>query len=62
MSRSVHSGRVPLDGVEAVVLVWPFLTAEAAPAVLDAVTKHAPDRLPLIDGRTRRRTARTYTN
>jgi uncharacterized protein YbjT (DUF2867 family) len=30
-----------LDGVEAVFLVWPFGTAEAAPAVLDAVTKHA---------------------
>ena len=30
-----------LDGVEAVFLVWPFLTAEAAPPVLDAVTKHA---------------------
>ncbi|MGH8905193.1 MAG: NAD(P)H-binding protein [Egibacteraceae bacterium] len=30
-----------LDGVEAVFLVWPFLTAEAAPAVLDAVAKHA---------------------
>lgn len=31
----------PLDGVEAIFLVWPFLTAEAAPAVLDAATKHA---------------------
>jgi uncharacterized protein YbjT (DUF2867 family) len=30
-----------LDGVEAVFLVWPFLTAEAAPAVVDAVRKHA---------------------
>jgi len=30
-----------LDGVESVFLVWPFGTAEAAPAVLDAVTKHA---------------------
>jgi len=29
-----------LDGVETVFLVWPFMTAEAAPAVLDAVTKH----------------------
>lgn len=29
------------DGVEAVFLVWPFFTAEAAPALLDAVTKHA---------------------
>ena len=32
---------VALDRVEAVFLVWPFLTAEAAPAVLDMVTKHA---------------------
>ena len=31
----------PLEGVEAIFLVWPFLTAEAAPAVLDAATKHA---------------------
>ena len=30
-----------LDGVEAVFLVWPFLTAEAAPAVLDMVEKYA---------------------
>jgi len=30
-----------LEGVEAVFLVWPFMTAEAAPAVLDAVTTHA---------------------
>jgi len=30
-----------LDGVGALFLVWPFLTAEAAPAVLDAVRKHA---------------------
>jgi uncharacterized protein YbjT (DUF2867 family) len=30
-----------LDGVEAVFLVWPFFTAEAAPAVLDAVRKQA---------------------
>jgi uncharacterized protein YbjT (DUF2867 family) len=30
-----------LDGVEAVFLVWPFLTAEAAPAILDVVTRHA---------------------
>jgi uncharacterized protein YbjT (DUF2867 family) len=30
-----------LDGVEAVFLVWPFLTADAAPAVLEVVTKHA---------------------
>ncbi len=30
-----------LDGVEAVFLVWPFVTADFAPAVLDAVTKHA---------------------
>ncbi|MDQ3762555.1 MAG: NAD(P)H-binding protein [Actinomycetota bacterium] len=29
-----------LDGVEAVFLVWPFLTAEAAPAVLEVVGKH----------------------
>jgi uncharacterized protein YbjT (DUF2867 family) len=30
-----------LDGVEAVFLVWPFLTAKAAPALLQAVGKHA---------------------
>ncbi len=28
------------EGVEAVFLVWPFMTAEAAPAVLDAIAKH----------------------
>jgi uncharacterized protein YbjT (DUF2867 family) len=31
----------PLEGVGAVFLVWPFPTAEAAPAVLDAVRRHA---------------------
>ncbi|MGH3887670.1 MAG: NAD(P)H-binding protein [Pseudonocardiaceae bacterium] len=30
-----------LDGADAVFLVWPFLTAEAAPAVLDVVAKQA---------------------
>ena len=30
-----------LDGVEAVFLVWPFLPSDVAPAILDAVTKHA---------------------
>jgi uncharacterized protein YbjT (DUF2867 family) len=30
-----------LDGIEAGVLGWPFFTVEAAPAFLDAVTKHA---------------------
>ncbi len=30
-----------LVGVEAVFLMWPFPTAKAAPAVLDAVSKHA---------------------
>ncbi|ACZ83376.1 NAD(P)H-binding protein [Streptosporangium roseum] len=30
-----------LDGVESVFLVWPFLTADGAPAVLDAVGRHA---------------------
>jgi uncharacterized protein YbjT (DUF2867 family) len=30
-----------LDGVDTVFLVWPFLTSEAAPAVLDVVAKHA---------------------
>ena len=30
-----------LDGVEAVFLLWPFLTAEAAAAVLDVVSKYA---------------------
>jgi uncharacterized protein YbjT (DUF2867 family) len=29
-----------LDGVEAVFLVWPFLTAKAAPAFLQTVAKH----------------------
>ncbi|MGH3801625.1 MAG: NAD(P)H-binding protein [Pseudonocardiaceae bacterium] len=30
-----------LDGADAVFLVWPFLTAEAAPAVLDIVAQQA---------------------
>ncbi|MGH3620834.1 MAG: NAD(P)H-binding protein [Sciscionella sp.] len=30
-----------LDGVSSVFLVWPFLTADAAPAVLDVVRRHA---------------------
>lgn len=30
-----------LEGVEALFLVWPFLTAEAAPSVLDVIGKHA---------------------
>src|SRR6476661_3146548 len=30
-----------LDGVDTVFLVWPFLTSEAAPAVLDVVAEHA---------------------
>jgi uncharacterized protein YbjT (DUF2867 family) len=30
-----------LDGVEAVFLVWPFFTADAAPPVLDVIAKHA---------------------
>ncbi|MCZ4122597.1 NAD(P)H-binding protein [Streptomyces sp. H39-S7] len=30
-----------LDGADTVFLVWPFLTAEAAPAVLDRIAKHA---------------------
>ena len=30
-----------LEGVEAVYLVWPFPTANAAPAVLDRIRKHA---------------------
>lgn len=29
-----------LDGVDAVFLVWPFLTAEAAPAVLEVAAEH----------------------
>ncbi len=37
-----------LVGVEAVFLVWPFLTVDSASAVLDAARKHAPDRLPFI--------------
>ncbi|MDJ0341717.1 NAD(P)H-binding protein [Streptomyces sp. H10-C2] len=35
---SLHAA---LDGVDTVFLVWPFLDTEAAPAVLDAVGKHA---------------------
>ncbi|GAA0842433.1 NmrA family NAD(P)-binding protein [Streptosporangium amethystogenes subsp. fukuiense] len=31
----------PLDGVEAVFLLWPFATAESMPAVLDVVATHA---------------------
>jgi uncharacterized protein YbjT (DUF2867 family) len=30
-----------LKGVEAVFLVWPFLTADDAPGVLDAIARHA---------------------
>src|SRR5437879_4939879 len=30
-----------LRGVESVFLVWPFLTAEGAPAVLDVIGRHA---------------------
>ncbi len=30
-----------LDGVDAVFLVWPFLPAEAAPPVVDAIARHA---------------------
>ncbi len=30
-----------MDGIEVVFLMWPFPTCEAAPAILDAVTKHA---------------------
>jgi uncharacterized protein YbjT (DUF2867 family) len=30
-----------LDGVESVFLLWPLMTAEAAPAVVDVVAKHA---------------------
>ncbi|HEX6554257.1 MAG TPA: NAD(P)H-binding protein [Ktedonobacteraceae bacterium] len=30
-----------LNGVEAVFLLWPFMTADFAPAVLNAITKHA---------------------
>jgi uncharacterized protein YbjT (DUF2867 family) len=30
-----------LDGVDDVFLVWPFFTVEAAPAVLDMVSRHA---------------------
>jgi uncharacterized protein YbjT (DUF2867 family) len=30
-----------LEGAEAVFLVWPFLTADSAAAVLDAITRHA---------------------
>ncbi|MER5424436.1 NAD(P)H-binding protein [Streptosporangium roseum] len=32
---------VALDGVESVFLVWPFLTADGAPAVLDVIGRHA---------------------
>lgn len=31
-----------LAGVDAVFLIWPFLTAEGAPPVLDAIARHAP--------------------
>jgi uncharacterized protein YbjT (DUF2867 family) len=30
-----------LDGIDAVFLVWPFLTTEAAPPVLDMIAHHA---------------------
>ncbi|MER5320579.1 NAD(P)H-binding protein [Streptosporangium roseum] len=30
-----------LDGVESVFLVWPFLSADGAPAVLEAIGRHA---------------------
>ncbi|MFF3442766.1 NAD(P)H-binding protein [Streptosporangium sp. NPDC002721] len=33
--------RAPLDGVEAVFLLWPFATAEGMPAVLDAIATRA---------------------
>jgi len=42
-----------LDGVEAVYLVWPFPTANAAPAVLDRIRNHAPDCLPISVDRPR---------
>lgn len=32
---------VALEGIDAVFLVWPFLTADSAPAVLNAVKRHA---------------------
>ncbi|MEU8383307.1 NAD(P)H-binding protein [Streptosporangium sp. NPDC048865] len=33
--------RAPLDGAEAVFLLWPFATAEGMPAVLDVIATHA---------------------
>ena len=37
----VVRGDQPLRGTLDACLVWPFFTAEVAPAFLDAVTKHA---------------------
>ncbi|WP_214319201.1 SDR family oxidoreductase [Nonomuraea sediminis] len=36
-----HTLHAPLDGVDAVFLVWPFATAEGMSAVLDVVAEHA---------------------
>ena len=36
-----ESLEVAVQGVEAVFLLWPFLNAHAAPAALDAISKHA---------------------
>ncbi|MGW0802599.1 NAD(P)H-binding protein [Nonomuraea sp. NPDC002799] len=36
-----HTLHAPLDGVEAVFLLWPFATAEGMPAVLRVVAAHA---------------------
>ncbi|MER5646343.1 NmrA family NAD(P)-binding protein [Streptosporangium sp. NPDC002524] len=33
--------RAPLDGAEAVFLLWPFATAEGMPALLDMIAAHA---------------------
>ncbi|MFI6587244.1 NAD(P)H-binding protein [Embleya sp. NPDC050493] len=42
-----------LTGVEAVFLVWPFLTTEGAPGVLDAVTAHTDRVVYLSSSRVR---------
>ncbi|MFF7243418.1 NAD(P)H-binding protein [Embleya sp. NPDC008237] len=42
-----------LTGVEAVFLIWPFLTTEGAPGVLDAVTAHTDRVVYLSSSRVR---------
>ncbi|MEU3461829.1 NmrA family NAD(P)-binding protein [Streptomyces sp. NPDC006733] len=45
-----------LDGVDAVFLVWPFLTAEAAPAVVDRIARQARQIVYLSMAGVRQRT------